>query len=103
MNLARIVEELLRAYPDLDGIQFDYIRYPDLYPHYGYTKVNMQRFTKASGIKIIDDDSAVLEGLETRSSDSHRQAPQPNLCGPAARICRFRDHRMQPALRAGVL
>jgi uncharacterized lipoprotein YddW (UPF0748 family) len=54
-DLTLMLEELLHAYPDLDGIQFDYIRYPDVNPHYGYTKANMQRFKKATNIKIVDE------------------------------------------------
>ena len=60
-DLAKMVEEILRDYPDLDGIQFDYIRYPDVDPHYGYTKVNMERFKKATGLKIIDEESPVWQ------------------------------------------
>ena len=56
-DLAKIVEEILFAYPDLDGVQFDYIRYPDLNPHYGYTKVNTQRFKKMYGLNTIDENS----------------------------------------------
>ena len=58
-DLTKIVKEILRTYPELDGIQFDYIRYPDMKPHYGYTKVNEQRFMKATGLKIIDEESPV--------------------------------------------
>jgi len=54
-DLAKIVVEILRAYPNIDGIQFDYIRYPDVKPHYGYTKVNMERFKKAAGLTTIDE------------------------------------------------
>jgi len=56
-DLAKMVEEILQAYPDLDGIQFDYIRYPDAHPHYGYTKVNTDRFKKTYGLKTIDEES----------------------------------------------
>ena len=58
-ELTAIVKEILRGYPDLDGIQFDYIRYPDSNPHYGYTKINMERFKKAKGLKKIDEESVV--------------------------------------------
>ena len=56
-DLLRIVREILQTYPDLDGIQFDYIRYPDIHPHYGYTKVNMERFKKAYNLARIDENS----------------------------------------------
>jgi uncharacterized lipoprotein YddW (UPF0748 family) len=52
-ELKDMVEEVLRAYPQLDGIQFDYIRYPDFHPVYGYTSMNVERFRKATGIKTI--------------------------------------------------
>jgi len=48
-ELAGIVEEILAAYPELDGILFDYVRYPDPSPDYGYTPMNMERFRKATG------------------------------------------------------
>ncbi len=48
-ELSALVEEVLRAYPELDGIQFDYIRYPDKNPAYGHTKINVERFEKATG------------------------------------------------------
>jgi uncharacterized lipoprotein YddW (UPF0748 family) len=54
-DLVKIVKELVGAYKNLDGIQFDYIRYPDVKPQYGYTQANMERFTKATGIKKIDE------------------------------------------------
>jgi len=53
--LLDIVGEILKAYPDLDGIQFDYIRYPDKDPEYGYTKMNMERFKKTTGNATIDE------------------------------------------------
>ncbi|MFA5144513.1 MAG: family 10 glycosylhydrolase [Candidatus Omnitrophota bacterium] len=55
-DLLKIVGEILRAYPDLDGIQFDYIRYPDMEPHYGYTENNIKRFKKTTGFKVINED-----------------------------------------------
>ncbi len=45
-DLSSIVGELTQAYPELDGIQFDYIRYPDWHPDYGWTKANVGRFKK---------------------------------------------------------
>ena len=45
--LSIMLGELLKKYPALDGVQFDYIRYPDVKPHYGYTAINMKRFKKA--------------------------------------------------------
>lgn len=48
-ELLTLVEEITTAYPNLDGIQFDYIRYPDWHPRYGYTSANMDRFQRATG------------------------------------------------------
>jgi len=56
-ELLVLVDEILKTYPELDGLQFDYIRYPDRNPAYGYTKMNRERFKQATGIKIIKDDS----------------------------------------------
>ena len=56
-ELVAMVEEIVRAYPQLDGIQFDYIRYPDSHPRYGYTKINMERFKNSTGLKKIKEGS----------------------------------------------
>ena len=58
-ELRGIVGELLRAYLRLDGIQFDYIRYPDKNPAYGYTEMNTARFKQASGLKAIEEESKI--------------------------------------------
>ena len=58
-DLTKIVEEIVRTYPDLDGLEFDYIRYPDVDPHYGYTPANIERFKKAAGFKGIEEKSPV--------------------------------------------
>lgn len=56
-ELVEMVGEIVRTYPALDGIQFDYIRYPDSHPRYGYTPINMERFKKATGLKKIREGS----------------------------------------------
>ncbi len=58
-ELETIVGEIVSEYPELDGIQFDYIRYPDVHPFYGYTTANMERFKKAQGLKEAPQESAV--------------------------------------------
>ncbi len=58
-ELVAMVEEIVRAYPHLDGVQFDYIRYPDSHPRYGYTENNMERFKKKTGLKVIVEGSRV--------------------------------------------
>jgi len=54
-ELSAMVEEILNAYPDLDGIQFDYIRYPDRKPAYGYTPMNIERFKNSLGLETIGE------------------------------------------------
>ncbi|MFA6609292.1 MAG: family 10 glycosylhydrolase [Candidatus Omnitrophota bacterium] len=60
-ELTDIVGEILSSYPSLDGIQYDYIRYPDKDPAYGYTDVNMHRFKEASGLSHIEEGSLVWD------------------------------------------
>lgn len=48
-ELVKIVDELVSGYPDLDGVQFDYIRYPDTRPAYGYSDTNIARFKGSTG------------------------------------------------------
>ena len=47
--LGQLVEDVARNYPDLDGIQYDYIRYPDTRPAYGHTAENLRRYAAHSG------------------------------------------------------
>lgn len=54
-DLARIVGEALSLYPDLDGILFDYIRYPDKNPAYGHAEENLRRFRAAAGPANADE------------------------------------------------
>ncbi len=56
-TLARMVKELLTHYPNLDGIQFDYIRYPDVHPRYGYSQNNIRRFKHLTHSQTIVDPS----------------------------------------------
>ncbi len=56
-ELVAMVEEIVRAYPALDGVQFDYIRYPDKHPRYGYTRINMDRFKRSTGLATIKEGS----------------------------------------------
>lgn len=57
-ELAKLVREIVGRYPNLDGIQFDYIRYPDYKPHYGFAKMNIDRFQHETKIKTIKEESA---------------------------------------------
>lgn len=54
-ELLTMVEEMVRTYPDLDGILFDYIRYPDFHPIYGHTPMNVRRFQQAAGLSVVED------------------------------------------------
>jgi uncharacterized lipoprotein YddW (UPF0748 family) len=65
-ELSNMVGEVLRAYPGLDGILFDYIRYPDVRPAYGYTKMNLARFKKTTGIKAVSEDSLAWKDWKRR-------------------------------------
>ncbi len=58
-ELSSLVGEIVQAYPGMDGVQFDYIRYPDSHPRYGYTESNMARFKKATGRRTIEEESKV--------------------------------------------
>jgi uncharacterized lipoprotein YddW (UPF0748 family) len=60
-ELGSILEELIKTYPQLDGIQFDYIRYPDVEPHYGYSAINVKRFKEATGQSEIVDGSEIWQ------------------------------------------
>ena len=60
-ELATLVGEVLRGYPDLDGIQFDYLRYPDVHPVYGHTKINIQRFKETTGSVTIRNQDPVWQ------------------------------------------
>jgi uncharacterized lipoprotein YddW (UPF0748 family) len=86
-NLAQMVSEILSTYPDLDGIQFDYIRYPDSHPHYGYTKINIERFEKTYGLKTIDEESPIWKNW--------KRAQVTELLARLVKIVRSRRPNMQ--------
>ncbi|MBF0494059.1 MAG: family 10 glycosylhydrolase, partial [Candidatus Omnitrophica bacterium] len=65
-ELLKMVEEILSAYPDLDGMHFDYIRYPDTKPDYGYTKMNMDRFKRFTGERTIGKGSHLWKDWKRR-------------------------------------
>lgn len=54
---AAAVTEVVTRYPDVDGVQFDYIRYPDWHPWYGHTEINEKRFREATGTEGIISES----------------------------------------------
>lgn len=56
-TLVTAVGEIVRTYPGVDGVQFDYIRYPDSHPAYGWTRVNLSRFKHATGLVPSGEDS----------------------------------------------
>ena len=53
--LSDIISEVVTAYPALDGVQFDYIRYPDVAPAYGHTETNLEGFRQATGKSFPDE------------------------------------------------
>ncbi len=57
-ELAQLVSEIVSTYPKLNGIQLDYIRYPDTKPAYGYTMINLKRFQKATGLNKLSEKNA---------------------------------------------
>lgn len=65
-ELLRIVEEVLRSYPDLDGLQFDYLRYPDKNPFYGYTEANVKRFRQATGHQKTEESDPLWKDWRRR-------------------------------------
>jgi len=84
-ELSNIVGEVTRAYPDLDGIQFDYTRYPDKEPAYGYTQANIKRFKKAHDNREISENdevwkdwkrAQVTEFLELLANRAHSLNPR---------------------------
>ena len=49
-----VVRDIARRY-DIDGVHFDYIRYPDVHPFYGYTDENLERFRKANKLTSFEE------------------------------------------------
>ena len=74
-HLVKVVRELAGRYPSLDGIHFDYIRYPAEPPYipgsrfnpvglsYGYGPRNVERFRQATGLDPHKVDWKVDESL----------------------------------------
>ena len=97
-ELVNIVDEVLIGYPGLDGILFDYIRYPDKNPAYGYTPMNVERFKKTTGAKKVIEESVAwkawkrqqVTGLLIRlANESRRRMPgirvEATGCAPYSR------------------
>ncbi len=74
--LASIAAEIMKKYPDLDGLHLDYVRYPAVVPFspgsrfishglgYGYVKTNLDNFKKNTGLN-----ARTMEG----SRDNYRK------------------------------
>ena len=105
-ELVKMTGEMVSAYAGLDGILFDYIRYPDANPPYGYTEANIARFKKARGrTQINEDDPAwkdwkrlqvteTLEALSKKARSIRRDIKiSATACAPYARAYReaFQD------------
>ncbi|HNX91817.1 MAG TPA: family 10 glycosylhydrolase, partial [Candidatus Omnitrophota bacterium] len=54
-ELVDMTGEIVSSYVELDGLLFDYIRYPDMDPPYGYSASNVARFKKVYGRKHISE------------------------------------------------
>ncbi|MCX5679803.1 MAG: family 10 glycosylhydrolase [Candidatus Omnitrophica bacterium] len=54
-ELVDMTGDIVAAYPALDGLLFDYIRYPDKDPPYGYTASNISRFKKTCNHKFVQE------------------------------------------------
>lgn len=65
-ELINVTGEIVAAYPALDGLLFDYIRYPDKDPPYGYTKANIARFKKASGRTYVNENDRAWKDWKRR-------------------------------------
>lgn len=65
-DLLILVKEILKRYPSLDGLSFDYIRYPDVEPHYGYSQDNMRRFMQEASVDAIDENSLIWKDWKRR-------------------------------------
>lgn len=53
--LSELVGEAVEKYPELDGVLFDYARYPDKDPAYGHTEANLAAFKAATGRQAADE------------------------------------------------
>lgn len=70
-ELVNMTGEIVTAYPALDGLLFDYIRYPDKDPPYGYTDANIARFRQAYGrADVSEDDPAWKEWKRRQVTDT---------------------------------
>ena len=65
-ELVNMTEEIVSTYTALDGLLFDYMRYPDKDPPYGYTKANIARFKKACGRKHVNEDDGAWKDWKRR-------------------------------------
>ncbi len=74
-TLSQIVGELVRGYPTLDGVQLDYIRYPDVRPDYGYTQANINRFK-----------NTVVSGKVSKENPSWKQWKYDQVTGLVRRL-----------------
>jgi len=58
-ELVKLVVEIVQTYSNLDGIQLDYIRYPDTEPAYGHTMENLKRFARATEVISFNEKTEV--------------------------------------------
>jgi len=103
-HLVRIVGELAAKYPALDGIHFDYIRYPADPPYipgsrfnpvglsYGYGEENVERFRKATGLDPYQLDWKVHD---SQLWDAWKRDQVTDLLRQAAQEARRQNPAMQ--------
>ncbi|NJN19344.1 MAG: family 10 glycosylhydrolase [Oscillochloris sp.] len=74
-HLERVVQHLLNAYPTLDGLHWDYIRYGGA--DYGYNQVSLDRFNQAVGRAVgsrpAPDDPAWSQWRRDRVTETVRR------------------------------
>jgi len=99
----QVVEELLKKYPDVDGIHLDYIRYSytDITPgsqfsdrnDLGYGKVSVARFTEKYGYSPLKMD--LSDKNLTQQWDDWRRAQITNLVADVSSLCKKINIKLQ--------
>ncbi len=97
-ELVNMTEEIVSTYTGLDGLLFDYIRYPDKDPPYGYTNMNIARFKKSHRGQYANEDNSAwrdwkrlqvtetLEALVNKArATRHDISISATACAPYAR------------------
>ncbi len=74
-HMEQVVEQLTRAYPAIDGLHWDYVRYSGA--DYGYNQVSLERFNRANGLPLNNrprpDDAAWSQWRRDRITELVRR------------------------------